>query len=333
MPTPPLRANRPKMQRALDAWYKHNHHYPSAAHALGLNESTFRHQVMTAIAEGLTPSLPNDKPRIRIPARSTYTPMPNKQGRAVRVFCWGCAHDSPAIADKTRFRNAGRLASELKPDLIVDLGDSLDLDSLSAHDVPGSMSDRLRHGFLQEIESVDEAYGAFHEAAPPPDAVPRHRLKGNHEHRADRFEQNNPTTEGVYTIPLSQVFARYGWVEKQFREWLFIEGVGFTHAPINGIGREVAGKFPDQTVSQESTFSVVWSHTHKSVKVNRPKFGIGNAVQVFNTGSFMPQGYIKQYAGLSLTGWTYGCHELTLRDGQIESVRTWSELELRERFP
>jgi hypothetical protein len=33
-----------------------------------------------------------------------------------------------------------------------------------------------------------------------------------------------------------------------------------------------------------------------------------------------------------MTGWTYGITELTLRDGQIESARTWSELELRERF-
>ena len=65
-----------------------------------------------------------------------------------------------------------------------------------------------------------------------------------------------------------------------------------------------------------------------NIVLHRPTTG----GQVFNTGSFMPQGYLKQYAGLSLTGWTYGAHELTLRDGQIESVRTWSELELRERY-
>jgi hypothetical protein len=43
-------------------------------------------------------------------------------------------------------------------------------------------------------------------------------------------------------------------------------------------------------------------------------------------------GMIKQYAGLSQTGWTYSIHELTLRDGQIESVRSWSVLELAERY-
>ena len=66
--------------------------------------------------------------------------------------------------------------------------------------------------------------------------------------------------------------------------------------------------------------------------VNRPKFGIGNAIQVYNTGSAMPQGYLKAYAGLSMTGWTYGFSELTLRDGQIESARYWSERELSERY-
>jgi hypothetical protein len=320
------------MQRALNAWVKEDHNYAAGAALLGIDVGTFRHQVTVALAEGLTPEKEGEKPRIRIPSRSVYRETPNKFGKPVRVFVFGCAHDSPAIKDKSRFRNAGRLASELGPDLIIDLGDSLDLDSLSTHAPLGSVDDQARHGFLIEVESVDEAYGAFHETAPPPDQIPRKRLKGNHEHRADRFEANNPTSEGVYTVPLSQVFARYGWSEKQFREWIYVEGVGFTHAPINGLGKEVAGKFPDQVIAQEATHSICWSHTHKNVLVNRPKYGAGNQIRVYNTGSFMPQGYIKAYAGMSLTGWTYGVSELTLRDGLIESHRFWSELELRERY-
>ncbi|MGI9160078.1 MAG: hypothetical protein ACR2K1_10035, partial [Saprospiraceae bacterium] len=72
--------------------------------------------------------------------------------------------------------------------------------------------------------------------------------------------------------------------------------------------------------------------THKHEHVLRPKFGINNSISVFNTGSYMPQGFLKQYAGLSMTGWTYMVHELTIRDGQIESTRSWSERELAERY-
>ena len=331
MPTPPLKFDHEKMQRALDAFEQASHNYAQGAKLLGLPQGTFRHQVTTAIEEGLTPT-PQIKPRIRVPARSTFSPMPSTLGKSVRVLVWGDAHDSPAIHDKSRFRHLGRLAAELSPDLMVDIGDSLDLDSLSTHAIPGSMDDRAKPAFLTEIASLTDAYGEFNETAPPADLIPRYHLDGNHCYRADRFENINPTTEGVYTLPLRQVFARYGFSTKKYREWLFIEGVGFTHAPINGMGREVGGVNANQTVARETTFSVVWGHTHKRELINRPKFGIGNQITVFNTGSMMPHGYIKQYAGLAMTGWTYGPSELTLRDGQIESVRSWSVQELAERF-
>jgi len=330
MPTPPLTAE--QKQQAVDAVARHMGSIPAAAIDLGINPNTFRHRVRTAQDEGFLPNVSPDKPRIRVPARSVYSPMPNSHGKPVRVFVWGCAHDSPTIPDKSRFRHAGLLASELMPDFIVDLGDALDLDSLSTHDAPGSVADRARPHFLAEAASLEEAVAAFHDTAPDPDTVPRYHLDGNHENRAARYEQANPAAQGVYTLPIQQVFARYGWTVRAFREWLFLEGVGFTHAPINGMGREVGGINANQTVAREATFSVVWSHTHKREYVNRPKFGVGNGVQVYNTGSSMPQGYIKPYAGLAMTGWTYGFSELTLRDGQIESARYWSALELAERY-
>lgn len=320
------------LQAALDALAANHGNVTAAARALNVNRSTFQHHVEEARRLSFAPRLPPQKPRIRVPARSSYIPEPEEHGAPVRVVVWGCAHDSPGIPDKSRFRNVGSLAAELRPDFIIDLGDTLDLDSMSSHSIPGSTDDRARAPFLTEIASLQEAIEAFDTTAPSRDEIPRFHLHGNHEHRAWRFEATNPSSEGVYTLPLDQVFVQYGFTTRPFREWQFIADVGFTHAPITGMGKEVAGKFPDQMVSQEATHSVCWSHTHKSVKVNRPKFGVGNAIQVFNTGCFMPQGYIKQYAGLSMTGWTYGAHELTLRDGQIESVRTWSELELRERF-
>jgi hypothetical protein len=331
MPTPPLKFDHDKMQRALDAFEAAGHNYNQGAKMLGLASGTFRHQVLTALDEGLTPT-PILKPRIRVPARSSFQPMPTTLGKAVRILTWGCAHDSPNIPDKSRFKHLGMLAAELRPDAIVDLGDSADIDSLSTHAIPGSMDDRAKPAFLTEIASLTDAYGEFNETAPSADDIPRYHLDGNHCYRADRFENINPTTEGVYTLPLRQVFARYGFSTKKYREWLFIEGVGFIHSPINNMGREIGGVNANQTVARETTFSVVWSHTHKREVINRPKFGIGNQITVFNTGSMMPQGYIKQYAGLAMTGWTYGPSELTLRDGQIESVRSWSTLELSERY-
>lgn len=320
------------LQRVVDAVADAHGNQAAAARNLGIPKGTVQHIKEQADADGILPYVKPPKPKYFVPPRSTYIAKPKKHGKAMRVFVFGCAHDAPQIGDKSRFLHAGRLAADLAPDYIVDLGDTLDLDSLSVHATPGSAIDRERAGFLTEMDSLDEAIAAFNEAAPSAHETPRYHCHGNHEYRAFRFEMNNPTTDGVYTLPLNQIFARYGFTTLAYREWFYLEGVGFTHAPINGMGKEYAGKFPDQMIAQDSTHSVVWSHTHKSTRVHRPKVGIGNSIDVFNTGSFMPQGYLKQYAGLSTTGWTYGAHELTLRDGGIESVRTWSELELRERF-
>jgi hypothetical protein len=320
------------MQRSLDAFAAADFNYTAAAKAEGINTNTFRNQVEQARLNKLEPGKPLEKPRIRVPARSVYQPTPSQFGKAVRVFLWGCAHDAPNLPDKSRFKHAGLMAAELRPDFIVDLGDSLDLDSLSHHAPLGSLDDRQRPFFTTEVESLTEAYAAFHEAAPSPEEVPRYHLHGNHENRAWRHEQNNPASQGVFTTQVDQVFARMGWTIKAYREWLFIEGVGFTHCPIDGRGKEIAGLMADQAVARETTFSVVWSHTHRSNKVHRQKLGLANSIDVFNSGTFMPQGLVKQYAGLSATGWTYGVHLLTLRDGEIESVKTWSTLELSERF-
>jgi hypothetical protein len=304
----------------------------AAARSIGMAISTFKGHIDYANERGLTLAAPTIKPRIRVPARSVYQPMPNEFGKAVRVLVWGCAHDAPNIPDKSRFRHAGLLASELGPDFIVDLGDSLDLDSLSGHALPGSIDDRQRPFFTAEVDSLTEAYAAFHDTAPSPDEIPRYHLHGNHENRAWRHEANNPASQGVFTTQIDQVFARMGWTIKNYREWLFLEGIGFTHCPINMAGKEYGGKTAENLVLNETTFSVVWSHIHRSHLARRAKIGIGNGLQSFNSGTFMPMGMIKQYAGLSQTGWTYSIHELTLRDGQIESVRSWSVLELAERY-
>ncbi|KGM38759.1 hypothetical protein JY97_14795 [Alkalispirochaeta odontotermitis] len=323
---------REQKQQAVDAYERNHNNKAAAARDLGLKQNTYRSRLETAQGEGFQPYIKPEKPRIRVPARSTYTPQPEQNGDAIRVMVFGCSHDSPLIPDKSRFLHMGRLAAELRPDYIVNLGDSMDLDSLSTHAMPGSQDDWERPAFKREIDSLDLAESAFNKDAPGGDDIPRLRLKGNHEYRAERFESNNPTAQGVFTGEIDQVFARYNWTVKQYKEWLYIGGVGFTHVPINAAGREYTGQNPSNMIANHSTHSVVWSHTHKGEFLNRPKIGIGNGIQVFNTGCSMPQGYIKKYAGLSTTGWTYRCNELTLRDGQIESARSWSILELQEKF-
>lgn len=326
MATPPLSDE--ILRRAVNAKKQHDGNVTAAAMALGLSRTTLQSQLYSADLRGILPDETLVKPRARVPAGRQAAKQ--ETGKPLRVLVWGCAHDTPSFPDKSRFRHAGLLASDLRPDYIVDVGDALDLDSLSMHAAPGSKDDRAKPAFLAEIHSLEDAYGEFDSAAP--NDIPRYHLDGNHEYRADRFEKNNPTSEGVYTIPLRQVFERYQFTTKGFREWLFLADVGFTHVPINMAGKEYGGKTVENLVMNDATFSMVYSHTHRHHFARRPKIGNGNAIQSYNTGSMMPWGYIKEYAAQSTTGWTYGISELTVRDGQIESARYWSVRELAERY-
>jgi hypothetical protein len=319
-------------QRAVDALHEHSGNITAAARALDIARSTFRDQVEAGQRLKLVPLIKPTKPRIRVPARSVYTPQPDSFGKPTKVFVFGCAHDAPNIPDKSRFAHAGRLASELAPDYIVDLGDTLDMDSLSTHDKPGSMGDRERPFFKTEIASLVEALDAFNGTAPDPSIIPRYHLHGNHELRVWRYEASVPAAQGVFTTELEQAFARFNWTTRAYREWLFIGGVGFIHCPQNLAGKEYGGKTAENVLMNEATFSIVWSHVHRQHFVRRAKVGIGNGIASFNSGTFMPHGLIKPYAGLATTGWTYGAHLLTLRDGEIESAKTWSVKEMEERY-
>src|SRR5690554_6354699 len=119
------------MESALDLGAEHEWNLMPLGHDCATDRSTRRAQADNARSAGPIPFVRPPKPRIRVPARSVYQPTPDNFAGSVGFLVWECAHYSPTIPDKTRFANAGKLAAHLEPDYIVDLGDTMDMDSLS----------------------------------------------------------------------------------------------------------------------------------------------------------------------------------------------------------
>ena len=92
-----------------------------------------------------------ERPRIRVKAHSESSDAP-----IYRVCAIGDLHDSPHLSDKSRFTWIARHICETQPDRIVQIGDWASFDSVSRHDAPGSIKQKMRPSIAADFESLEE---------------------------------------------------------------------------------------------------------------------------------------------------------------------------------
>jgi hypothetical protein len=137
--------------------------------------------------------------------------------------------------------------------------------------------------------------------------------------------------EGSLYLQVLEAFAQYGWRTREYGQWLFLEGVGFTHVPLNVMGRPYNGKTLSP-IANDAVFSIVFGHSHKGGRHEAPKIGPSRKVTVMNLGCALPDGHVEAYACKSTTGWEYGVYELTLQAGQILSAKHHSMREIETAY-
>lgn len=322
-----------KMQEAS----RQHENRQQAADALGMDRATYSRWLDEAnrrfppvtveqIAAAYSPAAPDISPR-ETPKYRVIAP----EGKFLRVLAIGDSHDHPGIPDKSRFALMGRYAAEERPDVILHIGDFLDLHSLCSHTREDTYKGKGKPSFEQDIASAAEAMAAF-EAELPADYRPRkHITFGNHEHRAWRYEDINPASVNLLTGPLTNVFESHDWTWQSFGHWTMIAGVGFTHIPRNIMGRPVGGKNIGNSIANEATFDIAHGHDHRANVTKRAKYGYNNFVTIVGLGTSMVPGYVADYAEGLPTGYDYGVNDLTIYEGHIQSAtfRTFRELEYR----
>jgi hypothetical protein len=144
--------------------------------------------------------------------------------------------------------NAGKYATEKKPDIIVCLGDWADMPSLSSYDV-GKKSFEGRM-YIEDIKASKDAMKAFLKPIrKEQQRLIRNKDKrwnprlvltlGNHEARITRAVEEDRKLEGL--VKLSDLaYEEAGWEVYPFLEPVIIEGVVFCHYFTSGImGRPV----------------------------------------------------------------------------------------------
>ena len=225
-----------------------------------------------------------------------------------------------------------RLGSERKIKKVVQLGDWLSMDSCSRHDRNETVKGRTKPSIEQDLESLADSLAAWERGRDPTWKPRKVVTLGNHEDRLRCFENEHPEINGSFTDRMEEMWLQHGWTTKPFGEIHYINGVGFTHAPLIH-GRAMTGKNAASSIANESACSLIHGHTHKFNVVRRPKIGPLDHVTIIEAGCALPYGEIEAYArNDSMTGWWWGVTVVRIQAGAILDWDCISMKTMRERY-
>ena len=122
----------------------------------------------------------------------------------------------------------GKYVADIKPDVVVHIGDHYDMPSLSSYDKGKASAEGRR--FVDDLNAGNKGLELLNLAMhKDPTYNPRKIFcKGNHEHRIDRYVEDNPELIGVVGTELLPLEA-YGWEVHDFLHPVEIEDIYFVH--------------------------------------------------------------------------------------------------------
>ena len=213
-------------------------------------------------------------------------------GLSVLVIPDAHARPNEKARDWDRFTAAGKLALDLKPDIVLCLGDLGDFDSLNSYKpraadaFDGKALRRDGEAFREALRSIRRPVVAENERH----RKGRHRerqynpawvmLEGNHEERWRRI----PETELLGHDYLAEVADEEGWNWHRFLQPVEIGEVLFAHYIESGVARKPATV---GTVLNKVHRSVVFGHNHGFGYDQRPVLG-RRPLSALCAGSFKP---------------------------------------------
>lgn len=171
------------------------------------------------------------------------------------------SHAHPDFSNE-RYTWLGKLIHDLKPDVVVDIGDWFDMPSLCSYD-KGKKSFEGRT-YRRDIAAGVEAQDRMvHELRKHKKKLPRLvRTLGNHEHRISRAIEFDRVLDG--TIGIGDLQSReYGFEEYPFLEPVNIDGVDYAHYFVTGVsGRPIGGEHPAYSLLTKRFTSSTCGHVH-----------------------------------------------------------------------
>lgn len=220
-----------------------------------------------------------------------------------------------------RFKWLGRLIAEIKPDVVICIGDWVDMPSLCSFDRGTTGYEGRRYAF--DIAAGVEAQNImFSTIRKRKKKMPRFIMhEGNHEHRIARaIDHNAVELQGTISMKDLQ-YERFGWEVVPYTGATpginVVDGVAYAHYHTSGImGRPVSGVSPAYQLLVKQYMSSTQGHTHTTdycVRTNAE----GRQIQGLVVGVF--QDWEADYAGVANDMWWKGIViKRNVRDGEYD---------------
>jgi len=189
------------------------------AHKMGATDlppATLQSRVNQARLRGLTPTVKKDAPRI-------YTRQ--RLGR-MHLIIPDCQVKPNSNTDYLSW--IASYICEKRPDVIVNIGDFADLESLSTYDRGTARGEnrRLKADLASAARAMDKLVNPIRAIA---DYKPEmHLTMGNHEDRLDRFSNEHPELEEIVGTQMLN-YADWGWQVHPFLKIVKVDGVNYCH--------------------------------------------------------------------------------------------------------
>lgn len=184
---------------------------------------------------------------------------PKKSPRTHLVI--GDAHSDPEVPND-RFRWLGRMVADLRPEVVVSMGDWADMGSLCSYDKGRRTFEGRR--YWKDVAAAKDAREKFaNEVAKCRGYKPElEDIEGNHEARIDKATDETPALDGlISTEDLGA--AEFGWRVHKFLVPVTIDGITYIHyAPSGVMSRPIGGMNHAASLVRLGLTSVVVGHSH-----------------------------------------------------------------------
>lgn len=245
----------------------------------------------------------------------------------VKILVIPDSHAKPGVTLR-RYHWLGSLIVDEKPDVVVDLGDWADCDSLGHYDRGTKEFEGRR--YAADVECAHAAREIVDGLMRKGGVLPRKiALCGNHCSRADRYANERPELFGKIS---SRDFAPKGWEWYPFLEEVKVGGIAFSHYfPKGLLGKPPGGERPALTMLNSQHRSCVAGHSHVYDFVERTA-GKGKIIGLV-AGCYVEPSWRPSYAGPSRDMWWNGIVVLDgVKGGYAEEVRRIDTTRIRKAY-
>lgn len=220
------------LQQALNLFEKHGRNTYKAAASIGMDPSTLRNRVNRALLAGLAPT--EFRPEIKLHTQE-------RLGR-VHLVIPDCQVKPDVPTEHLEW--IGNYIVEKQPDVLINLGDFADIDSLNSYtkgkrEAEGKRLSKDIASVSRAMERLLKPINDYNRTAEVKYKPEMHLTLGNHEYRMEREVEDNPRLEGMFHMG-DLGYEDNGWQVHDFLKVVEIDGVEYAHYFTSGnMGRPV----------------------------------------------------------------------------------------------